>query len=550
MHTKSENRLVNGVVFLAIAGILVKVLGLICKIPLVNIIGEDGMGYYNAAYTIYNLFFILSNAGLPVAVSILISEQTAKGCLQNVRKVFLAVMVSAFAVGIAGCLILGFGSAKLANLVASPRAGICILTMAPVFLFVCIAGVLRGYFQGRDNLMPTGISQLIEALFKALAGVCLAMYGVHRNLPVPVCASFALVGIALGSFLSMMYLFLRMRRDFPRAPKVRKYSVSVRYIVKRLAWIAFPITLGSLVLSLANFVDLAAIMRGLAHMGLDMESANRLYGNYTGLVVPLFNMPPVLVMPIACAVVPVLTKAKWEGQRGKVISLSDGALKASALITLPCVFGLLALSKPILLLLFERQAALRAAPLLSLLAPAVFFLGIVTVTNSLLQAMGKQYLPVVSMLLGGICKVLISYLLIPRIGIKAAPIGTLGCYVVIALVNLYFTYRHIGLDFRIWCRLRAPLMAAFLASLGGKTAYQMMVGAAGIRLSALISIFMTAVLYLWLLLILRCVGPEELSTLPLPDKLKKLLCRILTRKERTHRNEKSRRIKEREELRL
>ncbi len=532
MKQNSTNRVIGAVAFLAVAGIVVKILGLVCKIPLVYIIGEDGMGYYNSAYTIYNLFFILSGAGLPVAISILVCEEKSKGEKGSLGMVFRTVLWVLGCLGLVGLLILWLGAKGFASFIGNPSSYVCILVMAPVFFFVCVAGGLRGYFQGLSHMVPTGISQLIEALIKATLGVALALYGVRCGYSVPICASLALIGIAIGSFLSMAYLLLLAA--WGRAWKREESSASVQCltVVKRLFRIALPVTLGSLVLSLSNFLDLAVVMRGLQKSGMDVEMANRLYGNYSSLAVPLFNLPTVLFMPISYAIVPKITEARMRGDSASISQTAREALRATSLVTMPCVFGLYLLSGPILLLLFEEQAALRASPLLSILGPAVFFMGIVTVTGSFLQASGKQMLPVVSMLCGAVCKLAISLFMIPKIGITGAPIGTLGCYLTIAVLNLYFAVRHGTLRLSFGRQFWAPLLSGFGCALVGRLIYFLMCPRFGIRVSALLAIGMAGIVYGMLLLLLGAVDAEMLSSLPMPRKMKNQLNRFLVPKER------------------
>ncbi len=509
-----ERSLVKGAAFLAAAGIVIKILGLIFKIPLVYIIGEDGMGYFNSAYTIYNLFFMISNAGLPVAISILVSEEKARGDHGAIAFLFRTFLPAVALLGVLGCTLLWAGARALAALIGNPPADICIAVMAPVFLFVCVSGALRGYFQGMADMMPTGISQLLEALGKATLGIGFAMLGVKKGLSLPACAALSLCGIAVGAFLSMTYLAcLALRKGAGRDAVAHS---SRKAALKRLLRIAFPVTLGSLVLSLSGFMDLTLVMRGLCRMGLDADAANRLYGNYTALAVPMFNLPPVVIMPIAYATVPAVTKAKVKGDMAAIGEIAASSLKAASLITLPSVFGLSILSEPILSMLFEREAAQRASLPLSLLAPAVFFVGIVTVTGSILQAVGKQYLPVVSMLAGGAVKLAVSLISIPCIGIAGAPIGTLCCYAVIAILNLCFLVYHCHLHPGFMAKFWVPLAASFAACTVGKGISTLGDG----RLCTLAALLVTAVLYVFLLLALGALKGEELAALPIPGFVK------------------------------
>ena len=313
---------------------------------------------------------------------------------------------------------------------------------------------------------------------------------------------------------------------------VRKYRVSARELIWRLLRIALPVTLGSLVLSLTNFIDLTLVMRGLQSGGMDAESANRLYGNYSSLAVPIFNMPSVFVMPIAYALVPLVTKARIAGNTQAQHMVAYNSLKAAGIVSMPFVFGMVLLSRPILLLLFERNAALRAAPLLSLLGPSVFFMGIVVITTSLLQACGKAGLPVWSMACGAVCKLVVSAVCIPKIGMMGAPIGTLGCYVVIAGMNVCFAVRYCELKLQVMNRFWSALVAGFGCALVGRLVYTLGTSAMGFRVSAFLSIVSSALVYGFVLFALGGIDCEDLEALPMPKVLKRLLGRFLFKKER------------------
>lgn len=529
MKSKTHT-LINGVAFLTISGIVVKVLGLVCKIPLVHVIGEDGMGYFNSAYTIYNLFFMLSNAGLPVAISIIVAQYRATNDEQGAARVFGKMFLAVLSVGLGGCILLLLFSKRLAMIVGNQDAYLCIAVMAPVFLFVCVAGGLRGYFQGVSELVPTGVSQMIEALCKTVGCVAFAYYGIWMGYSISLCAALSLLGIAIGGFFSMAYLLcLSIKRRAFSWRKSDGLSNMGRSepIFRRLFAIAFPVTLGSLVVSLSNFLDLTAVMRGLESAGLTAEQANRLYGNYTGLAVPLFNLPPVLIMPIACAAVPSITAARTRNDRKAIEQTALTAMKAVSVITLPCVFGLFLLSRPVLLILFEKEAALRAAPLLSLLAPAVFFVGIVTVTASILQAYGKQTVPVVSMICGAAVKLIVSLILIPQKGIVGAPIGTLCCYSVIAVINLAFCIRYCDLKIKFMKQFWLPLVSALGSTLLGRALYLLSCRFLSVRMAALLAVIFIAVLYFFMLILFSVISKEEMNALPIPKGIKEKILRFM-----------------------
>ena len=327
-RSATAGKVAYGVFVLSLSGILVKVIGLLFKIPLTNMIGESGMGYFNSAYTVYSFFYILSTAGLPIALSIMISSSRQK---QIQKRVFNTALALFALMGVLlSCLML-LGAGLLSDFISNPDAVYSIMTMAPCLLFVCIASAYRGYFQGCQSMLQTALSQLIEAAGKLILGMLLALWAIRRGFSSPIVAAFAVLGITLGSGISMLYLVVArrfFRGDALDANESEgEENTKVRTILKKLIKLSVPITASSAVLSLSGLLDLAVVMRRLQQTGYSAELANALYGNYTSLAVPLFNMPAVLITPISCALVPYIAKAISTGERKKAISGAQNCLK-------------------------------------------------------------------------------------------------------------------------------------------------------------------------------------------------------------------------------
>ena len=430
----------GGALLLSAAGIIVKVLGMLYKLPLANLLREEGMGYFNSAYTVYSFFFLLSTAGLPVAISILVSaalSRSDRGRREALR--ILRVTIGCFAlVGLCICLLLVLLSGHFARWIGNPPARASIAAIAPALLFVCILSVLRGYFQGCGNMFPTALSQIVEALGKLTFGILLARWAMLRYKDASSSASFAVLGVSIGTFLALACLLPAWIREGKRAPSIsgEEGRESALSITRRLWKIALPVTLSSSVMSLAGLLDLFVVLRRLTDAGYTAGVANALYGSYSGLAVTLANMPTVLITPIACSAVPILSSAMARGRLEVARSVSATALRVTVLIGAPCAVGMSVLAKPILCLLFEDAMAERAAPMLTVLAPSILFIAISNVSGALLQAMGKVKLPLISMSVGALIKLISAWILIGRYGIQGAPMSTFLCYFAIALLNL------------------------------------------------------------------------------------------------------------------
>lgn len=511
-----KNGFVGGIIILTVSNLLVKVTGLLFKIPMNYIMGDTGMGYYNSAYSIYTLFYMLSTSGLPVAISVTVSEKRAQGKIGSAKKVFHLALAVFAAIGLLAFALMFFASDKLALLISSELSAMSIAAAAPTILFVCVSGAYRGYFQGCGNMMPTAVSQLIEAMGKLLIGIACALYAIRRGAEIHVVAAYAVFGLTAGSFVGMLYLiitrFVRGDRDLVTEHEIDYTSDKTGSIFKRFLTISIPVTLSASVMSLTNTLDTAMIQRILILSGMTAEEATAAYGNYTSLAVPLFNLPPVLIYPIAYSLVPAVAAAAGEGKIEAVRDKIRVSLKYALIIGLPCAMGLSALSDPILCLLYNDTSAHAAAMLLTLLAPSSLLVCILAITNSVLQGCGKEKMPVISMLVGGGVKLLSGMLLIKLCGISGAPMSTFLCYLTVTVMNLAFTVRYTKVRLTPGM-LYKPLLSAVVCSLSAVLFNNILKPVLGSSPACVTSVLVAAVVYLTMLILLGEVSLTDIKNI-------------------------------------
>lgn len=522
----------SGVLVLTLSTVTVKLIGLLLKILLFDYLGEDGMAYFNAAYTIYAAFFILSTAGFPVAVSIMISESRAKGNIRRVRQIFWIALALFVAIGVTGTAIMFGGADFFAARMNMPGAALAIRGIAPTLFFICISSAVRGYFQGYQIMMPTALSQIIESAGKLFIGLALAKYAIDRGYDTPTVAAYAITGLTVGVAVSMLFLIITRTVSRPRDELVCE-SPAERSgtILRRLVVIAVPVTISALVQSLTQLIDTMLIVNRLQDAGFVAGVAERMYGNYTTLVIPLFNLPPALINPISLALVPMLTLAIKSGNRSRMREVMDSALRLAVLIALPCAIGMSVFSRQILELLFpgKTESIAMAAPLLSLLALSIFFVGLTSVTNGILQAYGHERKPIYSMLAGSAVKLVVSYILIavPAVNLYGAPIGTFLCHMTVTAVNFYFIAKYTGDLAGVRHIFAKPLIAALTAVGGSLGVYLLLARALGqSRLLTLAAILAAAALYGLLILLMRAVSEADIAMLPAGEKIARLLKRM------------------------
>lgn len=518
MSDKKSQSFVEGALILMIANILVKVIGAVFKIPLNYLLGDDGMGYFGTAYTVYNWLFIVATAGLPVAISKMVAESRARGNQQEANRIFAVSYKLLGCIGVVGFLFLFFFADWCASIMASPDAASGIKALAPAILFVSIMSVYRGYFQGHQNMLPTAISEVSEALGKLTVGYCMALifvsYGVDKA------AAGAVFGVSAGAMLGAVSLAIIhfFKKDKTAVPDAKQPVRSNGTLLKELVRIAVPITIGASVFSLTSIIDAAMIMRRLqesAHFSYD--AANNLWGAYTGKSITMFNLVPTLITAISISIVPTIAAAFATRKYGEAQIATQRSLKITILLTAPCAVGMALMAGPILHLVFHSTSA---ESTLSVLGYAIIFVSLVSLTNAILQATGHAVIPVIHMVIGGIVKIVVNYRLVgnPDINIVGAPIGTNLCYIVILALNLVSIHRIIKIKYNVVDLVLKPL-AAVVAMGAVVVALKNATLSWGNVLSTLVTIACAAVVYVTVLFAVGGMTEDDVAMLPKSHKL-------------------------------
>ncbi len=514
--TEKQNRtsVVGGVLILTLASLAVKVIGVFYKVPLTYLLGDEGMGYFNVSYTIYAWLYMLSTAGIPVALSILISEARAKHRSLFAKRVFRLSAWTLLAVGFLSMSVMLLGAGPLARLLGSDEAKYTIMAIAPTLFFISLSALFRGVFQGYGNMLPTAMSQLAEAVGKVAFGILFAYIAIGRGYSPAVISAFAVLGVTAGTgcsviYLALHYLYARAHHAFviQGEPIGEERGGRIWY---RLFAIALPVTVSASVMSLTGLIDLGMIIRRLVSIGYTHAEATALYGNYTTLVVPMFNLPSVLITPIATGVIPALSRAHIAGEREVCDRLLSGAFRTVGILSIPCAIGLAAFARPILALLYPIESVDSAYMLLVYMAPAVVFLCLLSLVNAALQACGAARVPMVAMMIGGALKIVAGYFLLGKFGIVGSPLGTMLCYFTALTIGFIMLGRKAGYMPSITGMLIRPLVSSALSVGLAALGYYHFPILYTSRAGVLISIFASVLLYILLSFLLGSVSPKEL----------------------------------------
>lgn len=507
----------KGAFILIVANIIVKVIGAAFKIPLTYLLDEDGMALFTTSYTMYTWLFIIATAGLPVAISRMISESRAKGNYGEVKKILHVSFTLLGIIGIAGTLVLFFGAGTFARLLGNPDAELGIMAIAPAMLFVSGMSAFRGFFQGHQDMYPTAASEVCEAVGKLVIGFVGAYYFI--NYSVIHAAAGAVFGVAAGGFLGFVVLVIVY--NVKKKNLYSKASVGIcrsdKTLLKQLIEISVPITIGASVFSLTSLIDMAMIMRNLQAIGFSYKEAKFMWGSYSGYAVPMFNLPPTLISAISISLVPTISGAFSVGDNKTAGETAGNSIFITILFALPCAVGMSVLAEPILALVYHNT---NAASTLTILGIAIIFVSLVMITNSILQSVKKERIPVYNMLIGGVVKVLINNWLVknPDINISGAPIGTNACYIVILLLNLYWIKRELKFKFSVVQYVVKPVASAVVMAFIALGVYNL-TSFLGNSVALLLSIGTGGVTYVLMIFVLRTVSEDIMLVIPGLSKL-------------------------------
>ncbi len=506
--------ILGGTLSLTVSTVIVKLLGVLYKIPLANLLGDEGMGYFNSAYTVYAFFYLLCTAGVPKAVMILVSESKARGGGINERSILNFAQRAFFILGIITTVAFIFLSKPLAAAIGNEQSALTMMAIAPSIVFISLAGVMRGYLSANLKLSSIAVSQIAEGAGKLAFGLVFARIAIKNQLSMSSVSAFTILGVTLGAIFGLIYLYVAARDvKISRCEKQKLTRLDKKSLRKRIFSISVPITVSAAVMSITNVIDLGLIMRRLVENGYTELHATSLYGNYTTLAVPMFNLVISLITPISIAFLPMLTREAVREDKKGFVRVYESTINFTAILSAPLMIGITIYSREILTLLFAEGDIDTGAPLLCLLSPAIFFATALLAVNSALEAKGGVRVPVISMAIGSAVKILVSYCLLGNssFGISGAPIGTVASYAVALFVSLIIAYRRYGLKTPLLSNCLPSLANSLVSIIGSRIVFDSISPKINSTLALFIAIFLSVIFYLILSLITGCFDFSSLK---------------------------------------
>lgn len=538
-NREKKSTFFGGAAILAAGIAIVKLIGALYKIPLGNVLDDEGYGHFNNAYVIYNLLLMISTAGLPVALSKSISEASTLGRRNQVHRIFNVALVTFFILGTVSFLVMFALAQPLADLQGDGAAVQAVRAIAPACFFVCILSTFRGYAQGHANMVPTAVSQIIEALGKLVIGLALAWLLVKAGASSSDAAAGAIFGVTCGAGICLVYLIVEhvMRRrgesghptDTPETPGV---------ILKRLLVIAVPITLCASVTPITSWLDTAQVQNILrdvmnaqpaqwyeAQKLIDPKVVDPVvaaYGAYQKAIT-IYNLPSSFMVALTASVIPAISACRTRRDFQGAGRIAESSMRVGMLLALPAGIGLSVLSSPIMYLLYSDTDHAIADPSMLILGIASVFVCVMLVCNSVLQASGFVNLPIFIMIAGCAAKLIVNNFMVRHVGAVGAAVGTLVCYVIVAVLELLLIKRVIPAAPEYTRVFAKPMVAAGVMGIAVWAVYGLLHRFLGNTLSTMGAIGVGVVVYAVLVVALKAISRQDLSLMPKGDKIAKLL---------------------------
>lgn len=465
-------KFLKGTFILTIASFIVKVIGSLNWIFVSRILGGEGIGLYQMAFPIYFFAITISQAGIPIAISIITAERVALNDIFGAKRVFKISMALMFGTGLFFSLMTYFSASWLIEmqLIRDARAYMSVVALAPTVFFVTFLAASRGYLQGWQRMTPTAVSQIVEQIFRVVTMVALA------GLFLPYGLDYAAAGASLGALagavtglIVLVYFHIKLNRDIEKIygkdlqPAPESKNESTISIIKRMFKLALPVSAASIMLPVVSNLDLMIVPQRLEVAGYSVRQATELFGYLTGMAVPLVNLATILTASLAVSIVPAISEARALKDTARIFRQTAAAVRISNFVCFPAFVIIFFLATPIASLIYNAPGA---GPAVMISAVSIILLGLHQVSTGVLQGLGHTTIPMVNMVLAAIAKVFLNWTLVamPAFGIMGAAWATAADMGVAAFINLYFIYKYIGYKIELGQLLKTIGSAAIMAA--------------------------------------------------------------------------------------
>ncbi len=502
-----KQSLIKGSIILGVAGILTRFLGLFFRWPLIMLIGDEGIGYYQMSYPLY-MFFIAMASGVPVAISKMISEKNATNDVYGSFEVMKESAILMTIIGTGTTLALFFFARPIVSFLKwDPKAYYSLIGISFAPIVISFVTIFRGFFQGLQNMTPSAISQIIEQIGRVIFGVGLAVFLLPKGIEYS--AGGAAFGATAGAVLGGAYLYSNYKRVKKRyaIKRVRSNPEILNTILK----IAIPISLGTTVSSIMNLIDSILVPQKLLDAGFTNVQSTVLYAQLTGKASVIVNIPLTLSMAICTSLIPIIAENFILKKQKELKSKIDASMKMASVIAIPCTFGLFFLAEPVMKFIFPgRFEGIEILKYLSLTIP---FIIITQTTTAILQGTGHYIKPVINLLIGCLIKIVLTWVLVPMetFNIYGAVLASFGAYLTVSILNIVMMKFTLRVKLNLYEILIKPCYASSIMMLIVLISYNILYkNTVSNGISCLTSIFLGMIVYIIMIIVFKVFNVEEI----------------------------------------
>lgn len=534
--SKKSNFLVQGSI-LAVASIIVRLIGLLYRLPLTNIIGDEGMGYYSQAFSIYNIALILSSYSLPLAVSKLVATRLANKEYRNSYRIFLCSLGFAVIVGTIMSLVVFFGADFLAAVIfKTPGSSIPLKILAPTIFVFAVMGVLRGYFQGKNTMLPTSISQILEQIINAAVSIAAAYYFMKERSASESISAYGAAGGTLGTFVGasaalifLAFIFALYKPIIDKQMKKDKGSIRESYpdLLKALSLTIIPVILSQTVYQLSGFLDGVIFSNVMFAKGMEETLRTSQWGIYSNKYSLLITVPVAVASSMAAATIPSIVSTKTSGSNIEIKEKVHQVIKFNMLIAIPAAVGLGVLASPVMQLLFPDNPGL-AADLMRLGSIAVVFFALSTITNAILQGINNMRVPVLHSAISLGVHIVLLYVLLKffNLGVYALVIGNVTFALLVCVLNWVSVGKLLNYKQEVKKTFLIPTLCSVIMGAVAYLVYTLSYRVLPNSISTILAVTVGAIVYGVLLLVFKDVTESELIDMPFGRTLARIAVKL------------------------
>ena len=525
-QTGRGEKFLKGTFILTIASFVVKVIGSLNWIFVSRILGGEGIGLYQMAFPIYFFAMTISQAGVPVAISIITAERVALNDIYGAKRVFRISMALMLVTGIFFSVMTYFAASWLIDwqFIRDPRAYLSVVSLAPTVFFVTFLASSRGYLQGWQRMTPTAVSQIVEQIFRVVTMIVLA------DLFLPMGLEYASAGASLGALagavtglIVLVYFHIKLNRDIDKKygvdlkPTEKSKNESAFAIMKRIFTLSLPVSAASIMLPVVSNLDLMIVPQRLEVAGYSVHQATELFGYLTGMAVPLVNLATILTASLAVSIVPAISEARALKDTDRIYRQTAASVRISNFVCFPAFVIVFLLATPIASLIYNAPGA---GPAVMISAVSIILLGLHQVSTGVLQGLGHTTIPMINMILAAAAKVALNWTLtaIPALGIMGAAWATAADMGVAAFINLYFIYRYIGYKMELG-QLVKTIAASGVMALSIKLFYDFTIAQLNMPVFSLFgAVILGCIVYIATMAVIGGMLEEDMQRIPLIGK--------------------------------